>query len=88
MRLASTLALPAAATWPVFALDPESPTSSYRRTTLTTEDGPGANISNDILQARDGFLRTPNRHVDKLRQHMDLGHWDTRVRRFSRRCLP
>src|ERR1700677_3174230 len=38
------------------AIDPQSPASSYRRTTFTREDGLGANVVNDILQARDGFL--------------------------------
>jgi ligand-binding sensor domain-containing protein len=56
LRFASALALLAAAISPAFALDPQSPASSYRRTTYTTEGGLGANIINDILQARDGFL--------------------------------
>jgi len=50
------LALLAAVTRPALALDPRSPASSYRRTTFTTEDGLGANVINDILQAKDGFL--------------------------------
>jgi ligand-binding sensor domain-containing protein/signal transduction histidine kinase len=49
------LALLAAAR-PSLALDPQSPASSYRRTTFTTEDGLGSNVINDILQTRDGFL--------------------------------
>jgi ligand-binding sensor domain-containing protein/signal transduction histidine kinase len=56
LKLAAALALLAAATRPGLALDPQSPASSYRRTTFTTEDGLGANIISDILQARDGFL--------------------------------
>lgn len=56
LRLASALALLAAAASPGLALDPQSPASSYRRTAFTTEDGLGANVINDILQARDGFL--------------------------------
>src|SRR5580698_2879609 len=56
LKLASALALLAAATRPGLALDPQSRASSYRRTTFTTEDGLGANVINDILQARDGFL--------------------------------
>jgi len=56
LRLASTFAILAAATRLAFALDPQSPASGYRRTTFTTEDGLGANIISDILQARDGFL--------------------------------
>src|ERR1700693_4248752 len=56
LKLASALALLAAATRPGFALDPQSPARSYRRTTFTTEDGLGANVINDILQTRDGFL--------------------------------
>jgi len=56
LRLASALALLAAATRPGLALDPQSPASSYRRTTFTREDGLGANVVNDILQTRDGFL--------------------------------
>jgi ligand-binding sensor domain-containing protein len=54
LRLA--LALLAAATRPGLALDPQSPASSYRHTTFTTEDGLAANVINDILQARDGSL--------------------------------
>ena len=50
------MALLAAATRPGLALDPQSPASSYRHTTFTTEDGLGANVINDILQTRDGFL--------------------------------
>jgi len=50
------LLLLAAATRPGLALDPQSPASSYRRTTFTTEDGLAANVINDILQTRDGFL--------------------------------
>jgi signal transduction histidine kinase/ligand-binding sensor domain-containing protein len=38
------------------ALDPRSPATSYLRTTFTTEDGLGANVVNDILQSKDGFL--------------------------------
>src|ERR1700721_1971337 len=56
LRLAFASALLAAATRPGLALDPQSPASSYRRTTFTTEDGLGANVVNDILQARDGSL--------------------------------
>src|SRR5580704_11353198 len=56
LKLAFTLALLAAAARPGLALDPHSPASSYRRTTFTTEDGLGANVINDILQTRDGFL--------------------------------
>jgi ligand-binding sensor domain-containing protein/two-component sensor histidine kinase len=56
LRLASAVALLAAATRPGLALDPQSPASGYRRTTFTTEDGLGANVINDILQARDGSL--------------------------------
>jgi ligand-binding sensor domain-containing protein len=56
LKLASALALVAAATRPGLALDPQSPASSYRRTTFTTEDGLAANVINDFLQARDGFL--------------------------------
>src|ERR1700685_1026337 len=56
LKLASALALLAAATRPGLALDPQSPASSYRRTTFTREDGLGANVVNDILQTRDGFL--------------------------------
>src|SRR5580698_3388300 len=56
LKLASALALLAAATRPGLAVDPQSPASSYRRTTFTTEDGLGANVINDILQARDGSL--------------------------------
>jgi ligand-binding sensor domain-containing protein len=56
LKLASALALLAAATRPGLALDPQSPASSYRRTTFTTEDGLGANVINAILQTRDGFL--------------------------------
>jgi ligand-binding sensor domain-containing protein len=56
LRLASALALLAAVTRPGLALDPQSPASRYRRTTFTTEDGLGANVINDILQTRDGFL--------------------------------
>jgi len=56
LKLASALAILAAATRPGLALDPQSPASSYRRTTFTTEDGLGGNVVNDILQARDGFL--------------------------------
>jgi ligand-binding sensor domain-containing protein len=56
LKLASALALLAAATRPGLALDPQSPASSYRRTTFTTEDGLEANVINDILQARDGSL--------------------------------
>jgi len=56
MKLASALALLAAAACPGLALDPQSPASSYRRTTFTTEDGLAANVINDILQTRNGFL--------------------------------
>ena len=56
LRLAAALALLAAANRPGLALDPRSPASRYRRTTFTREDGLGANVVNDILQARDGFL--------------------------------
>src|SRR5580692_145062 len=56
LRLASALALLAAAARPGLALDPQLRASSYRRTTFTTEDGLGSNVINDILQARDGFL--------------------------------
>src|SRR5271170_2827225 len=56
LRLTYALALLAAATRPGLSLDLQSPASSYRRTTFTTEDGLGANVINDILQARDGFL--------------------------------
>jgi ligand-binding sensor domain-containing protein/signal transduction histidine kinase len=56
LKLAYALALLTAATRPGLALDPQSPGSRYRRTTLTTEDGLGANVINDILQTRDGFL--------------------------------
>jgi ligand-binding sensor domain-containing protein/signal transduction histidine kinase len=56
LKLAATLALLAAATGRGLALDPQSPASSYRRTTFTREDGLGANVVNDILQARNGFL--------------------------------
>jgi ligand-binding sensor domain-containing protein len=56
LRLASALALLAAVTCRGLAVDPQSPASSYRRTTFTTEDGLGANVINDILQTRDGFL--------------------------------
>ena len=56
LKLASALALLAAAARPALALDPKSPARSYRRTTFTTEDGLGANVIDDILQARDGAL--------------------------------
>jgi ligand-binding sensor domain-containing protein len=56
LSLAFALALLAAAARPCLALDPQSPASSSRRTTFTTEDGLGANVINDILQTRDGFL--------------------------------
>src|ERR1700722_13886306 len=56
LKLASALALLATATRTSLALDPKSPASSYRRSTFTTEDGLGANVINDILQTRDGFL--------------------------------
>jgi ligand-binding sensor domain-containing protein len=56
LRLASALVLALTATRPVFALDSQSLSTSYRRATFTTEDGLGANIINDILQTRDGFL--------------------------------
>src|SRR5271156_4973426 len=56
LRLTCALALLAAATRPALALDPQLPANSYRRTTFTTEDGLGANVINDILQTRDGFL--------------------------------
>src|SRR5277367_5239876 len=56
LRLTYALALLAAATRPGLSLDLQSPASSYRRTTFTTEDGLGANVINDILQTRDGFL--------------------------------
>src|SRR5580658_9721892 len=56
LRFAFALALLTVATRPGLAIDPQSPASSYRRTTFTTEDGLGANVINDILQARDGFL--------------------------------
>src|SRR5271156_1796493 len=56
LRLTCALALLAAATRPGLSLDLQSPASSYRRTTFTTEDGLEANVINDILQARDGFL--------------------------------
>jgi signal transduction histidine kinase/ligand-binding sensor domain-containing protein len=56
LRLAFAVALLVAATRPGLALDPQSPASSYRRTTFTTEDGLGANVIDDILQARDGAL--------------------------------
>lgn len=56
LRFFSTLALLAAVTFRGLALDPQSPAGSYRRTTFTTEDGLLANVINDILQTRDGFL--------------------------------
>jgi ligand-binding sensor domain-containing protein/signal transduction histidine kinase len=56
LRLAFALALLTVATRPGLAIDPQSPATSYRRTTFTTEDGLGPNIISDILQARDGFL--------------------------------
>src|SRR5580693_4549454 len=56
LRLAFAWAVLAAVTRPSLALDPQSPASSYRRTTFTTEDGLEANVINDILQTRDGFL--------------------------------
>src|SRR5277367_6543930 len=56
LRFAFALGLLTVATRPGLALDPQSPASSYRRTTFTTEDGLGANVINDILQTRDGFL--------------------------------
>ena len=56
LRLAAALALLAAGARSGLALDPQSPASRYRRTTFTTEDGLGANVINDILQTRDGFL--------------------------------
>ena len=56
LKLAFALALLAATSRPGLALDPLSPASSYRRTTFTREDGLGANVINDILQTRDGFL--------------------------------
>jgi ligand-binding sensor domain-containing protein len=56
LRVACALALRAAATRPGLAFDPQSPASSYRRTTFTTEDGLGANVVNANLQTRDGFL--------------------------------
>lgn len=56
LRLASALALLAAAARPGLALDARAPASRYRRTTFTTEDGLGSNVINDVLQTRDGFL--------------------------------
>lgn len=56
LRLRFALALLAVVTWPALALDPRSPSDSYLRTTFTTEDGLGADVINDILQTRDGFL--------------------------------
>jgi ligand-binding sensor domain-containing protein len=55
-RLGSALALLVGVTCPALALDPRSPAAGYLRTTFTTEDGLGANVINDILQTRDGFL--------------------------------
>lgn len=55
LRLCAALAVVFAAC-PAWALDPRSPTSSYLRTTFTTEDGLPTNIINAILQSRDGFL--------------------------------
>ena len=43
-------------TCPALALDARSPAAGYLRTTFTTEDGLGANVINDILQSRAGFL--------------------------------
>jgi ligand-binding sensor domain-containing protein len=45
-----------AATRPALAIDPRQPTADYLRRTFTTEDGLPANIINDVLQTRDGFL--------------------------------
>jgi signal transduction histidine kinase/ligand-binding sensor domain-containing protein len=56
LKLAFAVALLAAATRPGLALDPQSPASSYHRTTFTTEDGLEANVINDLLQTKDGFL--------------------------------
>jgi ligand-binding sensor domain-containing protein/signal transduction histidine kinase len=56
LRVVFALALLTVAARPGLAIDPQSPASSYRRTTFTTEDGLGANVINDIMQTRDGFL--------------------------------
>src|ERR1700691_636794 len=56
LRLVSVLALIAAGTRTGLALDPQSPASSYRSTTFTTEDGLGANVINDVFQSKDWFL--------------------------------
>jgi ligand-binding sensor domain-containing protein len=45
-----------AATRPAIAVDPRQPVADYLRHTFTTEDGLPANIINDVLQTRDGFL--------------------------------
>jgi signal transduction histidine kinase/ligand-binding sensor domain-containing protein len=60
---------------PVLALDSHSPTSSYLRTTFTTEDGLPTNIINAVVQSSDGFLwigtsngltRFDGRHFDQV----------------------
>jgi ligand-binding sensor domain-containing protein/signal transduction histidine kinase len=56
LRLGVALALLLGGTYPAFALDARSPAASYLRTRFTTEDGLGANVINDILQSRAGFL--------------------------------
>src|SRR5271165_3242910 len=56
LRLGPALALLMGIICPAFALDPGPQASSYLRTTFTTEDGLGANVINDIVQSREGFL--------------------------------
>jgi ligand-binding sensor domain-containing protein len=56
LRVVFALALLAVAARTSLAIDPQSPASSYRRTAFTMEDGLPANVVNDILQTRDGFL--------------------------------
>jgi hypothetical protein len=56
LRLGAAFALLLGSSYPALALDARSPAAAYLRSTFTTEDGLGANVINDILQSRAGFL--------------------------------